>query len=202
MIEYEVEAIASKLRVEGDRIALLQRPPLPLPQDWIEVRSHTLEYPSHTPFYNDFEGFCRWVGDDIRVAPASLDIGDRIIYIYDYRPPFYPLISDIADPITRGKERSAAKYDPGLYGPNGEMLEWGAGGNYGYAWNLDTDYFSEWGTAPFPHAGETEEQMVDRHQSGLRAFVEAMGETLDSVTHIQGPQVVAATYATDKRPAE
>lgn len=126
------------LTVDGDTLAIATK-------DGVVLHRHDCTFHQKCPWWEGLEGFCDYAGDGLRVALVTLDIGDRLIHIYDHRPAFYPLISDIADPEQRASEEAARREEPELYGPNGECLEWQQGGNFAYVWNLDTDYFSEWG---------------------------------------------------------
>lgn len=165
-----------RLKVAGDAMMLEQRMPQELGGDYAIVRAHTTTYHMDTPFFVGLEAFCDYAGDGLRVGVAQLEMGDRIIYLYDHRPAFYPVIGDVVSEKRRKDLREARKEEPELFGPAGEMLEYQQGGNFGYGWNLDMEYGSEWGYAPFPQAGESITEMNSRITEGIRAFMGIMDD--------------------------
>lgn len=119
--------------------------------------------------WRDFEGFCRWVGPEhLRLGMAVYSGGvGQVIYFYDHRPEFYP---------TRDQVLPDADYDPEeMTGPNGELLEYASGRNFGWAMNLSIPGFSEWGYAPFPLYGETPEGRNERLAENLAELEREVG---------------------------
>lgn len=196
MLRASVPGMNAHVNIAGDTLTLWAA--IPHTTERVPVQAHDVDTAPNA-FYRDFEGFCQWVGfEDVRITPAVLTDGQRILYIYDWRPPFYPKISDLADVEDRNRESKARDDEPELYGPDGEMLEWQSGGNYGYGWNLDVDFNSEWGHAPFPWKGETIDDMNARHEQARQSLRNVFG---DDMSIIVGPQIAAANIRQERNPS-
>ena len=120
-------------------------------------------YDTYNPRYRTLEAFINYCGDGFRAAVAEFpQHGFDVVYLFDHREQA-PLPPELWTP----EERKAAMED-------GEHPD-GIGGNFGYAVNTLDGMMSEWGYAPFPLKGQTEQEHYDRWSEGLRAFADAVG---------------------------
>lgn len=138
--------------------------------------SRKTEVPTYSnPFYETFEGFCRNAGESLRVGMFSVNDSERVIAIYDSRRPFYPSLDDVMEEKREETARRIADQDE-LTDADGRMVEWQQGGNFGYFWNLDCDFCSEWGYATmYPISDETQQEATTRSRDSFRRLLDAIG---------------------------
>lgn len=113
------------------------------------------------PFYSDLAGFVAFCKGCCKAGIADTNVAGRILYIFDHRP-----------------EREITVFPDGKRIPD-EDRGYYEGGNFGYAFNIDYPYMSEWGYAhAFPKAGENDSDMLKRQQqeyNNVMAFLSEIG---------------------------
>lgn len=171
------------IRISGNNIKLSPSAP------FVGAREHQASVPVYTNhFYETFEQFCRNAGDFLRVGLFTVSGSERVVAIYDSRKPFLPRASDampakvwaLVNAIADGEE---------LVDEENRLVEWRQGGNFGWFWNLDCDYCSEWGYGSmFPVAGESQEELQDRNKKNYDAMIQALGGE-ENVFVVDGPEI-------------
>ena len=118
---------------------------------------------TYNPHYRTLEGFIEFCGDGFAAAVVEFPQHEfDVIYIFDHREEG-PLPADLWTP----EEWKAYRED-------GEKPD-GIGNNFCYAINTLDGMMSEWGYAPFPLKGQTDQEYYERWAEGLRAFADAVG---------------------------
>lgn len=122
----------------------------------------TIQHDHDLHSYGDFlyphlEGMLRRAGEGARLGYTIYDQAGAILHFYDARPQTAITTAEFPD------------RDPD------DLLGYYDGGCFGYSFNLDCDYCSEWGTAPFPEIGQTDEQRNANIAASLKALSDAFG---------------------------
>jgi hypothetical protein len=110
------------------------------------------------PVYDSLEEFLRQAGEHAKIGFLNYEHVGRVFCLYDHGPEVR---------LTHGKDGKRLARDD----------YYTSGGNMGYAYNIDVDYFSEWDIIhAFPAYGEDDTAMNKRLQANLDATLAFLSE--------------------------